>query len=246
VVATELEGPLTVRRRVAFSEAVHAGEHTVEGVTGRLSEPEKIDAILDSGGVPVLVDPGADVLSLRPFDVVVDARMAKRNLGTSLGDAPIVIGIGPGFTAGVDCHAVVETLQGGGMGSVILEGGAKPNTGEPCALNLPGGIPTGKPAERRVLRAPGDGILKARKAIEDFVEPGDVVAEVDGVPVVSDLAGVLRGLVKEGLHVNRGLKIGEVDLSGKRERCRKVSEKANAVAGGVLEACYLLGRRVWG
>ncbi|MHC4600119.1 MAG: selenium-dependent molybdenum cofactor biosynthesis protein YqeB [Planctomycetota bacterium] len=244
VAATELETPLTVRRQVALSEAVHAGRHTVEGVTGVRATAEEVEDVWAAGEVPILVDPEAAVRRDRSFDVLVDARMAKRNLGTALRDAPLVIGVGPGFSAGEDCHAVVETLQGGGMGRAIFQGSAALDTGEPCALNLPGARPDpALPPESRVLRAPKSGTLKTLREIGDWVEPGETVAEVEGEPVKAVLTGFLRGLARNGLDVTEGLKIGEVDLSGKTGRCHKVSEKANAVAGGVLEACHvLLGR----
>jgi xanthine dehydrogenase accessory factor len=202
---------------------------------------EEIEGILDSGRVPVLVDPEANVLQERPFEILVDARLAKKNLGVRMTDARVVIGIGPGFNAGQDCHAVVETLQGGGMGRVIRKGSAAADTGEPCALNLPGACPDpALPPESRVLRAPRDGVLKALRSIGDPVEAGDRVAEVAGEAVTATLRGFLRGLVRDGLVVHKGLKIGEVDLSGKVGRGSRISEKANAVAGGVLEACHVL------
>jgi len=244
VVATELLEPLTVRRLVSFSEAVHAGEHAVEGVTGVRVEADAVDAVLDAGRVAVVVDPECMVLKRRAFDVVVDARMAKRNLGVRITDASIVIALGPGFTAGVDCHAVVETLQGGGMGRALFEGTAIPDTGKPCSPDLPASLPESDfPAERRVVRAPGTGALKAIREIGDLVEEGELLAEVAGAPVPAPFKGVLRGLVRDGLEVTEGLKIGEIDLTGKAERCTRVSEKANAVAGGVLEACFILLRR---
>ncbi|MHC4778880.1 MAG: selenium-dependent molybdenum cofactor biosynthesis protein YqeB [Planctomycetota bacterium] len=245
VVATELETPLTVRRFVSLSEAVHSGTHTVEGVTGRLTSHGDIDSVLEGCEIPIVVDPRTSILGKRAFDVVIDGRLAKKNLGIRMSDAKIVIGVGPGFTAGEDCHAVIETLQGGGMGRAIFEGPAACDTGEPCALNLPGAAPNPSLApESRVLRAPVDGVLRGSRAIGDRVDPGDIIAEVDGIPVKATLDGVLRGLVHDGLTVKKGLKIGEVDLTGKVKRCHLVSEKANAVAGGVLEACFvLLSRR---
>jgi xanthine dehydrogenase accessory factor len=244
VVATELPAPLTVRRLASFSEAVWEGRHEVEGATAVRCAEEDVDAILGRGEIPLLVDPEGAVRKRRRFDVLVDARMAKRNLGTAIGDAPVVIAIGPGFAAGRDCHAVVETLQGAGMGRAIFEGGAASDTGEPCSLSLAGANPDpGLPAENRVLRAPADGAVRGLRRIGDLVEAGEAVAEVSGTPVVSTFRGVLRGLVRDGVRVPKGLKIGEVDLTGKAARCRRVSEKANAVAGGVLEACFVLLRR---
>ncbi len=243
VVATELPSPLTVRRPVSFSEAVHASRHTVEGVTAVRCEESEIDAAWRRGEVPVLVDPGAAILRIRAFEVLVDARMAKRNLGITRGDAPVVIALGPGFTAGKDCHAVVETLQGAGMGRVLYTGSASQAEGPPTPLDLPGGSPSGLDPERRVLRAPRSGVLHACKEIGAEVEEGEAVAEVEGEPVEAGFGGVLRGLVRDGLHVDAGLKIGEVELPENAFRVFRISEKANAVAGGVLEACFvLLGR----
>ncbi len=241
VVATELAAPVTVRRLASLSEAVWSGRHTVEGATAVRCSHGEIDAVLAAGEIPLLVDPDRSILRTRGFDVLVDARMAKANLGTRISDAPAVIGIGPGFTAGSDCHAVIETLQGAGMGKVILKGQAAADTGEPCSLSLAGAAPDpGLPADLRVLRSPVSGTLHAIAEIGDIVEPGAAVAEVEGIPVVSAFKGVLRGLVHDGVKVPKGLKIGEVDLTGKVGRCARVSEKANAVAGGVLEACFLL------
>jgi xanthine dehydrogenase accessory factor len=244
VLATELPAPLTVRRLASFSEAAWEGRHEVEGLAAVRCAESEIDAVLARGEVPLLVDPEGAVRKRRPFDILVDARMAKRNLGTSIGDAPAVIAIGPGFEAGRDCHAVVETLQGSGMGRAIFRGSAAADTGEPCSLSLAGAVPDPSlPAENRVLRAPAGGVLRGWRRIGDLVEAGETVAEVGGAPVVSTFRGVLRGLVHDGVQVREGLKIGEVDLTGKAARCRRVSEKANAVAGGVLEACFVLLRR---
>lgn len=228
VVMTEVEQPLTVRRTVAFSEAVRLGEVQVEGVVARrAADVSHVTQLLDQGIVPVLVDPSASCVSLKP-DVVVDAILAKRNLGTTQDMAPVVIGVGPGFTAGKDCHAVVETMRGHTLGRVYYEGSALPNTAIP---GLVGGF-----AGERVLRAPADGVFQGFVEIGDLVKEGQVVAQVDGMPVYAMLTGVLRGLMADGVLVSKGLKCGDVDPRADVSYCHLVSDKGLAVAGGVLEA----------
>ena len=229
VVMTEIAHPLTVRRTVAFSEAVRLGKTQVEGVDAVLVEDVAgARRLLEQGGaVPVLVDPECACLSLRP-DVMVDAILAKRNLGTAINMAPVVIGVGPGFTAQVDCHAVVETMRGHTLGRAYYEGSALPNTAVP---GLIGGF-----AGERVLRASADGVFRCAASIGDKVEEGQIVAHVNGVPVRAMLTGVLRGLMADGVEVSKGLKCGDVDPRGDASYCSLVSEKGLAVAGGVLEA----------
>jgi xanthine dehydrogenase accessory factor len=238
VVMTEIGRPTVVRRTVAFAEAVYDGRATVEGVEGVRAEQdaqgEGIDDLLARGAVPVVVDPQAAVRArLRPA-LLVDAIMAKRNLGTRIGDAPAVVALGPGFVAGRDVHAVIETMRGHTLGRVIYRGEALPNTGIPGEV---GGF-----AEERVLRAPRPGVLRGAHEIGDRVNRGEVVAYVDDLPVPSRLDGVLRGLLRSGLEVSAGFKVGDVDPRAQREHCFTVSDKALAIAGGVLEAaCTLLG-----
>ena len=229
VAMTEVEHPLTVRRTVAFSEAVRTGKTIVEGVTAvRARDLDHARELLgDCGVVPVLVDPECSCLALKP-DVLVDAILAKRNLGTTMQMAPIVIGVGPGFTAGVDCHAVVETMRGHTLGRAYYEGSALPDTAVP---GLIGGF-----AGERVLRCPADGIFRCDAQIGDHVEQGQAVAHVGEAPVVAMLTGVLRGLLADGVPVHAGLKCGDVDPRGDSGYCRLVSDKGLAVAGGVLEA----------
>ncbi len=229
VVMTEVAKPLTVRRTVAFSEAVRLGKTQVEGIDAVLAKDvAQTAALLEQGSVvPVLVDPECECLSLCP-DVVVDAILAKRNLGTTIDMAPVVVGVGPGFTAQVDCHAVVETMRGHTLGRVYYRGSALPNTAVP---GLVGGF-----AGERVLRAPADGVFHDVSAIGDVVAQGQVVAYVDDAPVHATLNGVLRGLIAEGVPVTAGLKCGDVDPRGDASYCNLVSDKGLAVAGGVLEA----------
>ncbi|MBR3561861.1 MAG: EF2563 family selenium-dependent molybdenum hydroxylase system protein [Oscillospiraceae bacterium] len=229
VVMTEIERPTTIRRTVAFSDAVVNGEQTVEDVTALCAETwEAAFLYLEQGNIPVLVDPDCACReAIRP-DALVDAILAKRNLGTAITDAPIVVGVGPGFTAGVDCHAVVETMRGHTLGRVIYNGSALPNT------NLPGLI--GGFAGERVLRAPADGSFHGLRRIGDFVEAGETIGTVAGAPMTATISGVLRGLIADGVTVKKGLKSGDIDPRGKAEYCRTASDKALAVGGGVLEA----------
>lgn len=235
IAMTEIPYPTAIRRAVAFAQAVYSGIHVVEGITARRVESlEEIFEAWERGEIPVIVDPETRIReSLKPH-VLVDAIMAKRNTGTSINDAPIVIALGPGFTAGVDCHAVIETNRGHYLGRVILEGQAQPNTG------IPGEI--GGESERRVLRAPVDGAFRPLKEIGDFVEEGETVAEVNGVAIKARTKGVLRGILHPGLKVRQGMKVGDVDPRGVRDYCFTISDKSLSVAGGVLEAILYLKR----
>ncbi|MCP4223307.1 MAG: EF2563 family selenium-dependent molybdenum hydroxylase system protein [Actinomycetia bacterium] len=225
VVVAELEDPLTVRRTVAMSSAVTEGAVDVEGMVGRLaSDPTEATTIAAGGEVAVLVSP-----SLPPVDadVVVDARLAKRNLDTTIDDAPLVIGLGPGFTAGVDCDGVVETLRGPRLGRLLLTGSATANTATPGII--------GDHGRARVLRAPVEGSVCWQVAIGDRVEGGQALGRVAKVELVAPFTGLVRGLIRPGRQVEAGLKIGDVDP---RLDCspHEISDKALAVGGGVLEA----------
>lgn len=229
VVMTELEKPLAIRRTVAFSEAVYNGEATVEGVTARhVKSSMEIESTWNEDVIPVIVDPHADnIVALQPT-VVVDAILAKRNLGTRIHDAPLVIGLGPGFTAGQDVHAVVETNRGHYLGRVLWTGSAQPNTGTPGSVN--------DIRNQRVVYAPGEGTFMHRQAIAAMLNEGEIIGWLGGVPVVAPIAGVLRGLIHDQVHVNTRMKIADVDPRGVVDHCWTVSDKALAVAGGVLEA----------
>ncbi len=232
VVVCETAVPTSIRRTVCFSEAVRLGETEVEGVTARLAALADLPDLLERGIVPVLADPeGACIPALAP-DAVVDAIIAKRNLGTRMDMAPVVVAAGPGFTAGVDCHAVVETMRGHYLGRVIYDGAALPNTDVP---GLIGGY-----AGERVLRAPADGVFRGVKRIGDHVRAGEAAGYVDGAPMVCTIDGVLRGLLADGVPVRRGMKSGDVDPRCAPEHCLCASDKALAVGGGVLEAILLL------
>ena len=229
VVMTDLERPTAIRRTVAFSEAVIHGTATVENVTAkRAADGGEARQLLAEGFLPVLADP--DCLCRRELqpDVLVDAILAKRNLGTCITDAPVVIGVGPGFTAGQDCHAAVETMRGHTLGRAIYQGSPLPNT------NIPGLI--GGFAGERVLRAPADGVFRAVRSIGDRVKVGDAAGYVGDAPMGCTLDGVLRGLLADGVPVHQGMKAGDVDPRGKVEYCDTASDKAIAIGGGVLEA----------
>ncbi len=236
IVMTDLPHPTSIRRTVCFSETILNGSFTVEDVAAAYADSaEAVDPILQKGHIAVLADPeAACIRSLHP-DVVVDAILAKRNLGTRITDAPVVIALGPGFTAGVDCHAVIETMRGHDLGRVILEGPAAPNTG------IPGNI-SGFTTER-VLRAPQDGTFAEIRKIGDIVKKGEPVAAVDGVCISAPLDGVIRGLLPTGTPVFKGMKSGDIDPRPVPEHCYTVSDKARAIGGGVLEAILMLERR---
>lgn len=229
VIMTDLPRPTAIRRTVCFSQAILFGSMTVEDVTAVFAEtPEAAVSILKEKKIPVLADPEAACIgALRP-DAVVDAILAKRNLGTKITDAPCVIGVGPGFTAGVDCHACVETMRGHTLGRVITEGSPIPNT------NIPGLI--GGFAGERVLRAPADGIFRQRLEIGDMVEQNEIAGYVGTEPMRCQISGVLRGLLADGTPVHKGMKAGDVDPRGEVSYCQLVSDKALAIGGGVLEA----------
>lgn len=231
VVVTELPAPLFVRRTVSFGEAVYAGSIAIEGVVARQAENiSDVEKHWAEDVVPVLVDPdGVYVAALNPV-VIVDARMAKTNLGTGIHDALMVIGLGPGFTAEVDCHAVVETNRGHDLGRVIWKGSAEADTGEP-------GVVEGK-THSRVLRSPADGYVQGQVAIGDRVEAGQVLATVSDQPVVAMFSGVVRGLIHEQVCLEKGMKIGDLDPRAKREVCFSISDKSLAVGGGVVEALF--------
>jgi len=227
---TEISHPLAVRREVAFSEAIYEGEKEVEGVRARLIfKPEEIESWWKKGDIPILVDPdGKKTRTFLKPDVLVDAIMAKRNLGTQIQDAPLVIGLGPGFAAGENVHIVVETNRGLRLGKMILNGTAEPDTG------IPGEI--GGYTMERVLWTMKKGIFHPHKSIGDRVNKGAVAAVVDDFPIIAKISGIIRGLLREGVEVKKGMKVGDIDPRGKKQSCFTVSDKARAIGGGVLEA----------
>jgi len=230
VVMTELPEPLMVRRTVCFGDAVYEGETAVEDIVARrVPDVAGARAALAERVIPVLVDREARCRGEFAPDVLVDGIMAKRNTGTTRADAPRVIALGPGFTAGADCHAVVETQRGHWLGRVYWQGSALPDTGIPGEIG-------GAVVADRVLRAPSDGILEARAAIGDRVITGQIVATVAGSELRAGCDGSLRGLIRSGARVAAGAKVGDIDPRAERAYCFTISDKSLAVGGGVLEA----------
>lgn len=234
VVMTEIAIPTTVRRSVAFSRAVYEGSAVVENITARLIlDFAQIPAVLQQDEIPVLIDPRCEVLKSIHFDAVVDSILAKKNLSTDPTQAPVVIGVGPGFSVPQDCHCVIETQRGHDLGRCIYQGCAAKNTG------IPGEI--GGYTVERLLRAPCDGIFHPILAIGDIVKAGQTVALVNDQPVTAQINGIVRGLLQDNVPVKAGMKSGDIDPRGCYEHCFTVSDKARAVGGGVLEAILHLG-----
>jgi xanthine dehydrogenase accessory factor len=233
VVITELDRPLAVRRSVSFAEAIFEGQHTVEGVRARRVKPEQLSTTLRVKDIPVLIDPNADLLTfdLRPFTflAVVDGRLTKQPPAPLPVPVPLHIGLGPGFEAGVNCDAVIETRRSHTLGRVYWSGSTQADSGQP------------EGDRRRVLRAPVDGILSGRATIGEHVEEGQVIASIQideetHADVRSAMTGVLRGLIHDGISVTQGLKIGDVDPRDDPSACFLVSDKALSIGGAVLEA----------
>lgn len=232
VVILELEKPLAVRRAVSFSEAVYEGTHTVEGVTARLVSADQFQVTLEAGEIPVLVDPHANILRnqflISPqFTFVVDARLLKTAPDPLEVNVPLHIGLGPGFSAGENCNAVIETRRSHTLGRVYWSGATQPDSGQP----------DGDP--RRVLRAPQTGILTAYAEIGDLLQAGQLVADIGEEKITSPFDGVLRGIIRPDIEVLEGMKIGDVDPRSDTSACWLVSDKALSVGGGVLEAVLI-------
>ena len=247
VVMTEIATPLAVRRAVAFAEAIYAGTTRVEEIAARRYAVDEMSALVQEPdalrrAVPVVVDPAATLVTrLRPA-VVVDGIMAKANTGTTLTDAPVVIALGPGFSAGQDCHAVIETNRGHDLGRVIWQGAAETDTGAPGILP---GLPR---MTSRVLRAPVDGHIVDAVAVGTSVQTGDVLATARGIdgrtePLCAPFAGVLRGIIHPSVAVHAGMKVGDLDPRIQPRNCFTISDKSLAVGGGVLEAVLMMRRR---
>jgi xanthine dehydrogenase accessory factor len=242
IIVLELAWPLVVRRKVSLAAAVHEGEVEIEGLLGLVTHNfTEASELALKGVIPVLVSPQLPDLVLRAgwmaegsvdsppaHVVIIDARMAKHNVDTDLSQAQTVIALGPGFTAGVDCHAVIETMRGHRLGRVIWEGNAHPDTGTP-------GLVGGKGAER-VLRSPVGGIVEWSHEIGDSVKTGEIIGEIEKEIIVAPFDGVIRGLIAPGTVVSAGLKIGDIDSRSDVSACFTISDKALAIGGGVLEA----------
>jgi xanthine dehydrogenase accessory factor len=230
VCMTEIPAPLVVCRGVAFAEAVAEGRKTVEGVEAELAPARaaEVRSVLERGRIAVVVDPETRILRALAPDVFVDAAMAKGGTATRIDDAPLVIGLGLGFRAGVDVHAVVETWHGDTLGRVILEGTTLENTGEPVSV---GGM-TGE----RVIWSPRAGRFETERSLGERVAAGDVVGSVDGDALRAPASGILRGLMRGGTPVPAGAKLVEVDPVHGRDACFAIRDKMRVIADGVLEA----------
>jgi xanthine dehydrogenase accessory factor len=241
VMATELPEPTVVRRTVSFAEAIALGEMTVEGVTARLARSiAEIEALLANGRIAVAIDPDGTLLKALQPTVLVEATLSKYNSGITIDDAPVVIALGPGYEAGKDAHAVIETNRGHNLGRVYYQGKAEPNTGVPGAI---GGYTL-----ERLLRAPAAGTFQGTRHIGDMVQAGEPVAEIraeigDSLPICAAIPGILRGLLRDGLHVGAGMKVGDIDPRAAREHCFTISDKSRAIGGGVLEAILYCSHR---
>ena len=229
ILMLETANPLAVRREVSFCEAVHEGQKVVEKV--RATQVQNLDGIEScwaKGEIAVVADPQWRSLRALQPEVVVDAILAKKNLGSHMEEASLVIGLGPGFSAGRDVHLVIETNRGHNLGRIITSGEAEPNTGIPGAIS---GI-----TEERVLRAPADGEFRSDRNIGDSVKKNEIIGTVAGKDVKAHIDGVLRGLIRPDHHVTQGLKIGDIDPRGEVSFCYTISDKARAISGSVLEA----------
>lgn len=236
VLILDIEKPTTIRRRVAFSEAIYIKEIEVEGVKAvHVKRIEDIYHEINKGNIPVYIDPKGECINEVSPLAVVDSILAKKNLGTTMAMAPITIGVGPGFEAGVDVDLVIETKRGHFLGRVIYEGSAIQNT------SIPGDI-LGH-TEDRIIRSSAEGKVKSLIEIGDMVEKGQVICRVGETDVIANLSGIVRGMIKEGLYVTKGYKIGDIDPRGDSENVITISEKARAVGGAVLEAIMYMKNR---
>lgn len=229
VVVAEIPQPLAVRRTVALAEAIYEGEVRIEELVGRrVHGPEAAREACADGAIPVLVDPTADCREALQPVALIDGRMRKRSPELGLDAAPLVIGLGPGFEAGVNCHAVVETNRGHHMGRVYWSGSAQSDTGVPDAV-------TGYDVDR-VLRAPASGEFRGELPIATMLQVGDLIARVDRRELRAPFSGVLRGLLHDGVQVEQGAKVGDIDPRGNPSYCSLISDKSLAIGGGALEA----------
>lgn len=236
VVMTEINNPTTVRRTVAFSQAIFDDEIEIEGIKGvKVNNINEIHKEIEKGNIPIIIDKEANIIKELKPKVVVDAIIAKKNLGTNINDAPIVIGVGPGFEAKKDCHLVIETKRGHYLGKVIEEGSAIPNTG------VPGNI--GGYTKERIIRASSNGKIRPVVKIGDYVKKGEVVAYIDGVEVLAEIDGIVRGMLQEGIEVFKGMKSGDIDPRCEKNHCFTISDKARSIGGGVLEAIMYMNSK---
>jgi xanthine dehydrogenase accessory factor len=229
---TEVPEPMAVHRGTTFSEVVFEGEKTVEGLTAKLIDSnEQVHDVWADGKVPLIIDPEAAIIDYIHPHVIVDAIMAKKNLGTKMSDASLVVGIGPGFEAGEDVDLVIESYHNEKLGKVISSGKAEPDNQVPFNI---GGY-----TYERAIHAPATGEFKAIKNLCDIVVAGEEVASVGGQVVKAEIGGIIRALMRDGLTVNKGIKIVEIDPTGDLEVCFIIRAKMRAIAGGVLEAVMM-------
>jgi xanthine dehydrogenase accessory factor len=225
----ETDHPLAVRRGVSFCEAVYEGEKTVELETCKLIDTvDKVAGLWQKGQIPLLVDPENSAKEILKPDVVIDAIIAKKNIGTKITDAPLVIGLGPGFTAERDVHVIIETNRGHNLGRIITKGEAEPNTGRPG--------PIGGFDRERVWHSPIAGVFTTEKKIGETVAAGEIVAYVDRTPVITEISGMIRGLLRTNTKVPQGMKLGDIDPRNVLDYCYTISDKSRTISGGVLEA----------
>jgi xanthine dehydrogenase accessory factor len=224
----EIRQPSAIRRGVSFSEAIFEINKTVENVNAvAVSRVEEIRFAWEKKSIPVLVDPHWEAVRRIKPEVLVDAILGKENFGTRISDAPLVIGLGPGFTAGMDVHMAIETHRGHDLGRIITSGSAQPNNGIPGAI---GGYTT-----ERVIRSPADGIFHSDRKIGDFVKAGDIIGSVSGFEIKASIEGILRGLIRPETVVTKQMKIGDIDPRNNEKHCHTISDKARAISGSVLE-----------
>ncbi len=237
VIILEIDRPTVIRLPVSFARAVYEGKAVVEEVEAVLiSSREEAEKIIKLNKVPVLVDSKGSCIKKFSPTVLVDAILAKRNLGTRKDQAPLVIGLGPGFTASEDVDVVIETKRGHNLGRVIYHGQATTDTG------VPGEV--GRESKRRLLRAPAEGKIIPLHKIGDLLRAGEVIAEIEGIPLKAEISGVLRGFIYPKSWVTKGMKVGDIDPRGIREYCFTVSDKARSLGGAVLEAiCAYLNKK---
>ena len=228
IIITEISQPSAIRRTVAFSDAIYNGTQIVENITCvKVNDINEAKGILSQDNIPILVDERLDLLNDIKPDILVDSILAKKNLGTSIDMADLVIGVGPGFTAKKDCHYVIETMRGHNLARVIENGKAMPNTGVPGLIANHG--------KDRVIHAEVDGTIKNVKKISDEVKAGDIIAYIDDIPVKATIDGILRGIIIDGYKVTKGLKIADIDPRiSEKNNCFTISDKARAIGGGVL------------
>jgi len=233
VCLTEIDNPLAVSRGTTFSEAVFDGAKVIMGVKAELvsTSTENIYRVWQLGNIPIVIDPEATIKKKIKPDVLVDAIMTKRNTGTKVTDAPLVIGVGPGFHAGRDVHIVVESNHSNNLGRVILEGEAEKNAGMPVVI---GGL-----TKERVVWSPKEGIFASNQETGDSVVAGEVVGWIGDLPLKAPISGMLRGLLRNGVRVSKGSKLIEVDPVNDAAICYVIRDKMRAIGGGVLEAIML-------